>query len=77
MAEGLKLTVEEGKCVQASAYVPADNFTEYHVRDDVDVIFKVRISAIIILYPSIHNKTFYHRPHIMGSIIFKGGIPFL
>lgn len=43
MAEGLKLTVEEGKCVQASAYVPADNFTEYHVRDDVDVIFKVRI----------------------------------
>lgn len=41
MPEGLKLTVEEGKCVQASAYVPADNFTEYHVRDDVDVLFKV------------------------------------
>lgn len=41
MPEGLKLTVEEGKCVQASAYIPADNFTEYHVRDDVDVLFKV------------------------------------
>ncbi|CAH2230384.1 jg5062 [Pararge aegeria aegeria] len=40
MSEGLKLTVEEGKCVQASAYVPADNFTEYHVREDVDVMFK-------------------------------------
>lgn len=41
LPEGLKLTVEEGKCVQASAYVPSDNFTEYHVRDDVDVMFKV------------------------------------
>lgn len=43
LPEGLKLTVEEGKCVQASAYVPSDNFTEYHVRDDVDVMFKVII----------------------------------
>ncbi|KOB72647.1 Checkpoint protein [Operophtera brumata] len=34
LPEGLKLTVEEGKCVQASAYVPSDNFTEYHVRED-------------------------------------------
>ncbi|XP_023951198.2 cell cycle checkpoint protein RAD1 [Bicyclus anynana] len=46
MSEGLKLTVEEGKCVQASAYVPADNFTEYHVRDDVDVIFKISIAVL-------------------------------
>ncbi|XP_038215607.1 cell cycle checkpoint protein RAD1 [Zerene cesonia] len=46
MQEGLKLTVEEGKCVQASAYVPADNFTEYHVRDDVDVVFKISIAVL-------------------------------
>ncbi|CAG9559378.1 unnamed protein product [Danaus chrysippus] len=46
MNEGLKLTVEEGKCVQASAYIPADNFTEYHVRDDVDVLFKINISVL-------------------------------
>lgn len=41
MPEGLKLTVEEGKCVQASAYIPSDNFSDYHVRTDVDVLFKV------------------------------------
>ncbi|XP_034828210.1 cell cycle checkpoint protein RAD1 [Maniola hyperantus] len=46
MSEGLKLTVEEGKCVQASAYVPADNFSEYHVRDDVDVMFKISIAVL-------------------------------
>ncbi|XP_013147032.1 PREDICTED: cell cycle checkpoint protein RAD1 [Papilio polytes] len=46
MSEGLKLTVEEGKCVQASAYVPADNFTEYHVREDVDVMFKISIAVL-------------------------------
>ncbi|XP_045539106.1 cell cycle checkpoint protein RAD1 [Papilio machaon] len=46
MTEGLKLTVEEGKCVQASAYVPADNFTEYHVREDVDVMFKISIAVL-------------------------------
>ncbi|XP_072934578.1 cell cycle checkpoint protein RAD1 [Epargyreus clarus] len=47
MSEGLKFTVEEGKCVQASAYVPADNFTEYHVRDDVDVMFKISIAVLV------------------------------
>ncbi|KAF9803481.1 hypothetical protein SFRURICE_015293 [Spodoptera frugiperda] len=46
LPEGLKLTVEEGKCVQASAYVPSDNFTEYHVRDDVDVMFKISIAVL-------------------------------
>ncbi|XP_050353084.1 cell cycle checkpoint protein RAD1 [Nymphalis io] len=46
MTEGLKLTVEEGKCVQASAYIPADNFTEYHVRTDVDVMFKISIAVL-------------------------------
>ncbi|XP_045517206.1 cell cycle checkpoint protein RAD1 [Pieris brassicae] len=46
MQEGLKLTVEEGKCVQASAYIPADNFNEYHVRDDVDVMFKISIAVL-------------------------------
>ncbi|XP_013193296.1 cell cycle checkpoint protein RAD1 [Amyelois transitella] len=46
LPEGLKLTVEEGKCVQASAYVPCDNFTEYRVRDDVDVMFKISIAVL-------------------------------
>ncbi|XP_041971903.1 cell cycle checkpoint protein RAD1 [Aricia agestis] len=46
MPEGLKLTVEEGKCVQASAYIPAENFTEYNVRDDVDVMFKISIAVL-------------------------------
>lgn len=46
LPEGLKLTVEEGKCVQASAYVPADNFTEYNIRDDVDIMFKISIPVL-------------------------------
>ncbi|XP_026333142.1 cell cycle checkpoint protein RAD1 isoform X2 [Hyposmocoma kahamanoa] len=46
LPEGLKLTVEEGKCVQASAYIPADNFTNYHVRDDIDVMFKISIAVL-------------------------------
>ncbi|KAJ0172964.1 hypothetical protein K1T71_011140 [Dendrolimus kikuchii] len=46
LPDGLKLTVEEGKCVQASAYVPAENFTEYNVRDDVDIIFKISLAVL-------------------------------
>ncbi|CAG9104481.1 unnamed protein product [Plutella xylostella] len=46
MPEGLKVTVEEGKCVQASAYVPSDNFNEYHVRPDADVMFKVSLAVL-------------------------------
>lgn len=38
--------------MQASAYVPSDNFAEYHVRDDVDVMFKVRNN----LFSTLHTK---------------------
>lgn len=50
MSEGLKLTVEEGKCVQATAYIPAENFTEYSLKADVDVLFKVSIHVYYNIY---------------------------
>lgn len=49
--------MEEGKCVQASAYVPSDNFTEYHVKEDADVMFKVNITLWVFRGGQINGQT--------------------
>ncbi|GBP43006.1 Cell cycle checkpoint protein RAD1 [Eumeta japonica] len=46
MPDGLKLTVEEGKCIQASAYIPADNFTEYCIKKNVDIMFRISLAVL-------------------------------
>lgn len=42
---GLKVTVEDSKCVQASAYIPSNVFEEFNLKEDV--IFKMNLSVLV------------------------------
>lgn len=44
--EGLKVTVEQNKCVQASAYIPCGNFWDYTISSSDTVEFKVNLSVL-------------------------------
>lgn len=43
MEEGLKLTVEEMKCVETTAYIPCDMFSNYHIEPNEDIKFKISL----------------------------------
>ncbi|CAH1994105.1 unnamed protein product [Acanthoscelides obtectus] len=47
MEEGLKLTLDEMRCVETSAYMPREMFTAYHVAQAKDVILKVSLKALV------------------------------
>ncbi|XP_034941577.1 cell cycle checkpoint protein RAD1 [Chelonus insularis] len=42
---GLKVTVEDFKCIQASAYVPINVFQEFNL--DEDVMFKINLTILV------------------------------
>ncbi|KAL7300557.1 cell cycle checkpoint protein RAD1 [Trichogramma pretiosum] len=42
---GLKLTVEEAKCMQASAYIPIQLFEEYTLTEDI--IFRINLNVFV------------------------------
>lgn len=46
MEEGLKLTVEEMKCIETSAYIPRDMFSSYHIETDEEVKFKISLKVL-------------------------------
>lgn len=43
---GLKVTVEEAKCVQANAFIQSDIFQEYEIQEEV-VTFKVNLNVLV------------------------------
>ncbi|VEN54919.1 unnamed protein product [Callosobruchus maculatus] len=47
MEEGLKLTLDEMRCVETSAYIPREMFTAYHVAQDKDVILKICLKSLV------------------------------
>lgn len=45
-ANGLKVTVEESKCVQANAFIPSEMFQEYEISEDM-LTFKINLNAFV------------------------------
>ena len=46
---GLKVTVEQAKCIQANAFIQASLFQQYAFRGgDVAAIFKINLTALIV-----------------------------
>lgn len=45
MEEGLKITIEEMKCVETSAYLPKSMFNQYYFHPDEEVKFKLSIKV--------------------------------
>ncbi|XP_056638354.1 cell cycle checkpoint protein RAD1-like [Diorhabda sublineata] len=47
MAEGLKLTLDEMKCVETSVYIPNSFFTNYNVDKSEEIIFKISLKVLV------------------------------
>lgn len=46
MEEGLKVTLDEMRCIEASAYIPRNMFSLYQVEDSIDNIFKINLKTL-------------------------------
>ncbi|KRT78655.1 hypothetical protein AMK59_8223, partial [Oryctes borbonicus] len=46
MEEGLKVTVEEMRCVETSAYIPACLFSSYYIDTTEDIKFKISLKVL-------------------------------
>lgn len=48
MKEGIKITVEDSKCIQCSAYIPSDCFSLYHLNtnncDENEIRFMLNLN---------------------------------
>lgn len=47
MEEGLKVTLEEMRCVEISAYIPINLFSFYKIDSSQDIIFKVSFKTFV------------------------------
>lgn len=47
MEEGLKVTLEEMRCVEISSYIPVNMFSYYNIDSSSDVIFKVSFKTFV------------------------------
>ncbi|XP_060523924.1 cell cycle checkpoint protein RAD1 [Cylas formicarius] len=46
MKEGLKITVEEMKCIETSAYIPCNMFSMYHIDKNEECLFKINLKTL-------------------------------
>lgn len=47
MEEGLKLTLDEMKCIETSVYIPSSVFTDYNINSNQDIIFKINLKTLV------------------------------
>ena len=49
---GLKVTVEDAKCVQANAFIQAGIFQEFKIKEEPDVVqsFKINLNVLLVRY---------------------------
>lgn len=47
MQEGLKVTLEEMRCVEISAYIPVGMFSFYKIQSSQDITFKVSFKTLV------------------------------
>ena len=48
-ANGIKVTVEDSKCMQANAFIQAGLFEEYHCQKN-SAIFKINLAILMVIY---------------------------
>ncbi|CAG9769551.1 unnamed protein product [Ceutorhynchus assimilis] len=44
--EGLKVTLDEMRCIETSVYIPANIFSMYHIADVDDIKFKINLNTL-------------------------------
>lgn len=46
MEEGLKVTLDEMRCIETSAYIPCNMFSVYRITED-DILFKISFKTLV------------------------------
>lgn len=46
MEEGLKVTLDEMRCIETCAYIPRNMFSMYHVGEAEDIMFKINLKTL-------------------------------
>ena len=47
-SNGLKVTVEQAKCVQANAFVEANLFQQFIFTSEAPIVFKINLNTLIV-----------------------------
>lgn len=47
MEEGLKVTLDEMRCIETSVYIPKNMFSIYHLKNDNLIILKVSLKSLV------------------------------
>ena len=47
-SNGLKVTVEQAKCVQANAFIQSNLFQQFLFSSEAPAVFKISLSALIV-----------------------------
>ncbi|KAJ8967127.1 hypothetical protein NQ314_003079 [Rhamnusium bicolor] len=47
MEEGLKVTLDEMKCVETSAYIPCNMFSFYHIDNNENIMCKINLKTLV------------------------------
>ena len=45
---GIKMTVEDAKCVQANAFIQAAMFRQYTYQGEAPIIFQINLAALVV-----------------------------
>ncbi|XP_032664066.1 cell cycle checkpoint protein RAD1 isoform X2 [Odontomachus brunneus] len=66
--QGLKITVEDAKCMQANAYIPSEIFHEFDLKDDVtfSISLNILIECLCMFWPSAQEDS------VTVQIFYKG-----
>ncbi|XP_011498478.1 PREDICTED: cell cycle checkpoint protein RAD1, partial [Ceratosolen solmsi marchali] len=68
-ANGMKITVEEAKCMQASAYIPVQLFEEFILTEDV--IFRICLDSLIETLSMLGYRLYTPDNPILLHILYK------
>ena len=77
---GLKITVEDAKCVQANAFIQEAIFHHYVIKEE-QLAFKINLTVLLVKCPSNYNRltclylmkdlVVKANIHVMNTILFR------
>nr|XP_012138206.1 PREDICTED: cell cycle checkpoint protein RAD1 isoform X3 [Megachile rotundata] len=67
---GLKVTVEDAKCMQASAYIPVNVFQVFNLKEDV--IFRINLNVLVECLCMFWSNINIHGSSVALQLFYKG-----
>jgi len=70
-ANGIKMTVEDAKCMQANAFIQSGLFDEYQCRKS-SAIFMINLSVLLVCFVCKHDFFIYIPVYLFKKFSIKG-----